>query len=176
MQISDDMRKIPLLCFLDGRRKVLPFEEAYKLFWRVTFSWLLPLDWFRSGFRKSATDGYAGKIAQQPPMRFAFKMLTRGALALAINDSALLDEHGDSPSHGLLYAWAARFGKLFKGPKPYEYMKVSDQYGRRQPAYRMKPGETWLIVIGVDPENHECTDLDVDWELFQVPREAAVPS
>lgn len=169
MRIPKDMKDIPLLCYPNGRRKILPLEEAYKLFWKVTFAWLLPLDWFTSGSGKFATDGYAGRIAQQPPMKFAFKMLTRGALALAINDSALLDEHGDSPSPNLFYAWAARFGKLFKGPKPYEYIKVSDQYGRRQPAYRMKPGEAWLIVIGVDPENREYTDLDVDWELFQVP-------
>lgn len=167
MQIPDEQKDIPIKCYVIGRLLTLSLEEAYELFWKMSFAWLLPLDWFRSGFEKSEKTGYVSKVAQFSGMEFGYKLLTRRTLALAINSPCMLDEHGYGPSRGAFIRYAHRFGELFPNKaRPYESTQVIDDRGLRQLAYRMKPDEKWLIVVGVDPES-EFKNTEIDWNIFQ---------
>jgi hypothetical protein len=169
MQIPGEQKCIPTQCSMSGHLKTLTLEEAYVLFWEVSFGWLLLLDWFRTSFAESEKSGYVSKLAKFSGMDFGYKLLTRGALALAMNENCMLDEHGYGPSRNTFAQDARRFAKLFpKKARPYESTQVIDRDGYRQLAYRMIPGQKWLIVVGVDAES-SFTNLDVDWTIFQTP-------
>ena len=169
MEIPDDMKAIPLTCFHNGRKKILPVEEAHNLLWIVTLGWVMLSDFFRTGGGKQAKRGFLAKIVQGSAIKFAFNILTHGSLALAREDSCFADEHGDPPDRDLFAVWAYRFGKLFKkGLRPYEHVAFTDPNGHRRFGYRMKPGETWLVIVEVDPDSGFGNE-DVDWTLFETP-------
>ncbi len=170
MKVPDDMKAIPIICFHNGRRKILPLEEAYHLFWTAILGWVLLSDFFRAGFGKRAKKGRLSPIIQGDALKFVFNILTHGTLALNREDICLLDEHGEPPGPGLFAVWAYRFGKLFKGPRPYEHVFFTDRHGHRQKGYRMKSGETWLVVVEVDPKSGFKNE-DVDWTVFETPPE-----
>ena len=168
MKISDVQKRIPIQCYVNGYKKVLTLEETYALFWQVHFAWLLLLDWYRFTLDGSAKDGYVSKIAKFSGMGFGYKLLTKKALALAINDTCMLDEHGYAPTRNTFTQNARRFRLLFpENACPYESTQVFDKDGDLQLAYRMKHIK-WLIVAGVDP-NSKFTNEDVDWTIFQTP-------
>ena len=133
MKIPDDMKTIPIMCFRNGRRTILPFEEAYHLFWTVTLGWVLLSDFFRTGFRKQLKEGSLSPIIQGDAIRFVFNILTHGTLALAREDPCLSDVHGDPPGRSLFAVWAYSFGKLFTGCRPYEhvFLRTRRAIGRR---------------------------------------------
>jgi len=166
MRIPKEQKNIPLKCWYNGRRAILPLEKAYRLFFSVSFAWILFLDLYRTDGRGRRPKG--GALVKDAPgaAKFTLKLLTRGRLALSVSDSCLMDEHGDSPSRGLLTAWAHRFGGLFDGPKPFEQRYVYDEHGNRQLAYLMKPDERWLIIVDVDSDSG-FTREDVDWQIFE---------
>lgn len=162
MQITDDKKHIPILCYVNGRQSTLTLEEAYTLFWIVPFAWLLPLDWFRSGLRQ----GYMRKLVHKAVKVFAYNLFTRSFLPLRIDSECMLDEHGYSPSRNCFQSRACKLAKIFEGKSPYAFDDCIRISGKLQPAYRMIPGQEWLIVVGVKPES-EFTDHDIDWTVFQ---------
>ena len=168
MKIPDDMKTIPIMCFRNGRRTILPFEEVYHLFWTVILGWVLLSDFFRTGSIKHANQGRFSQTVQGDALKFVFNILTRGSLALAREDQCFLDEHDEPPGRGIFAVWAHRFGKLFNGYKPYERVFFTDRDGHRQPGYRMKQGETWLVVVEVDPDSGFKNE-DLDWTIFETP-------
>ncbi len=168
MQIPEDMKAIPIVCFDNGRRTILPFEEVYRLFWLVTLGWVLLSDFVRTGFGKQARQGSISKVVYGSAIRFVFNLLTHGRLVLAREDICLLDEHDDPPSPQLFPVWAYRFGKLFNGSRPCEHVSFTDPRGHRHCGYRMKPGQTWLVVVEVDPDSRFGNE-DVDWTIFETP-------
>ena len=168
MDIPKDKKDIPMRCYRNGSHVVLPLEEAYRLFWASRFGWVLKLDFFRSGFGESAMSGSVVKAVYSSGVKFVLALLGRGALSVAQNDSCLVDEHGEAPSPNQMAVWASRFRKLFAGDKPYEFLREADERGICQPAYRMKPDETWLVVLGVEPDKG-YSDIDVPWGIFRTP-------
>lgn len=163
-----DNLNVPVRVCLNGYPKILPFGVAYVIFWKVRFGWMLNLDWFRSRTSQGNKTGYVGKVVKNKASYFIYHLLTRGCLALGINDNCLQDEHQESPSPNLFNAYAYRFGKLFTGSRPYEFMLVPDGPGPRVRAYRMKCGETWMILLGLAPET-QIPDAEVEWPLFCSP-------
>jgi len=87
---------------------------------------------------------------------------------MCVDDSCLEDEHGDSPSRGLVAAWVYRFASIFTGPKATESLHVTGMHGIRELAYRVKPGVDWLLVLGVAPDS-PVPDTAVDWTGFCIP-------
>jgi hypothetical protein len=168
MQFPDDKKSIPVQCYVTGHLKTLPLQEAYVLFWKVHFGWLLLLDWFRSGFGKSAKQGYMRRLVQKSGKRFGYNLLTRRSLPLTINDRCMLDEHDFPPSRNNFAARAARFAKVAGGFSLFEYDEVFDDGRNGVPAYRPNPDVDWLIVLKVAPDS-SFKDTDVDWSLFQNP-------
>jgi hypothetical protein len=169
MEILNEKKCIPTQCYVNGYNKILTLEETYILFWQVKFAWLLLLDWFRSEFDGIEGSGYVSKLARFSGMSFGYRLLTRGFLALTINDTCMLDEHGYSPNRNTFIQNARRFGKLFpEKNRPYEATQVFDRDGNLQLAYRMKSDEKWLIIVGVDPKS-EFTNEDINWSIFQTP-------
>jgi|GEM_PF-5488846 len=168
MQIADNMKTIPIVCFHNGRRTILSSEEVYRLFWNVTLGWVLLSDFFRTGFGKQGKHGTISKVIHGSAIRFAFNILTHGSLVLAREDICLLDEHGDSPSQDIFPVWAHRFSKLFNGFRPIKHVTFTDPQGHRHCGYRMKPDQTWLIVVGVDPDSSFGNE-DIDWAIFETP-------
>ena len=177
MEIPEEKRGIPIRCYHNGKRAILPLEEAVKQFWASRFGWVLKLDYFRSGFGEDAKNGSVAKVVHSSGVKFAMALLNRGSLSVGLDDSCVLDEHEDPPSRNQFTVWAYRFGLLFAGDKPYECIKIPDEYGICQTAYRMKPSETWLVVMGVASED-DFSDVDVPWEVFQtsMKNQLAVPA
>ncbi len=171
MIVPDYMKKIPLRCSLTGRAKVLPLEEAYSIFWSVNFAWVRLRDFFKSGGQgRIPKQGILGRIAPGLATKFIIKLLTRTTLALTIDDECLLDEHNDPPVANTFNVWAFRFGSCFDGPWPHRHLLVPDEGGIRRSAYCMRPGETWLLILGVDAKSG-FDDSDVDWNVFLEPPE-----
>lgn len=163
-----EKHNIKLQCYVQGHLKLLSPSEAYTLFWKAHFGWSLPSDWFRSGFGKNAKQGYMRKLVQKAGRVFGYNLLTRGLLALSINDNSMTDEHDYPPNRNCFHARAARFAKVADGFSFFDYNEEFDGRKNLQPAYRPNPDIQWLIIVGVDPEN-SYTDAEIDWTLFQNP-------
>ena len=163
MGVKDDAPRMLLACYVDGYRRVEALDVVLQLCQAVNFAWVMRTDYFRAGFSKDATKGYVGKIAKEVGRRFAHALLMRGSLPLTIDDFPL-DEHGESISRNLFHCWAAKFGRLFSGEKPYEFTTLL--IDGDVPAYRMMPGKRWLIVVDIDPE---CgvDPMGFDWRVFE---------
>jgi hypothetical protein len=165
MQIPDEQKSVPTLCYINGQKKTLNLEEAYVLFWILPFAWLLPVDWFR--YHKITA--YMRDVAKKSTKIFLMHLLNRGYLALTINDDCMRDKHGDPLSPNAFAAKAARLRKIFGDEEvPFIYEDaLQDNKGTVQ-AYRMSPGQTWIVVMSVE-KNSEYTDADIDWTIFQTP-------
>lgn len=171
VQIPEDLKNLPTRCYAQGRRKILSLEEAYILFWKVNFAWHMLLDWFRSSIDGDEKEDYMMRVAKPSGARFAYQSLTRGSMALSTNDACLLDEYGCLPSKDVVTQDASKFGKCFCGKKLFESTYVCDR-GRKQLAYRVRQGMTWLIVLGLDTESDltkGLTDDVIEWEIFKTP-------
>ena len=156
---------IPLKCFMNGYPRTMLLSDARQLFWKVRIAWLRPLDWMRVGHGSRARQGNGTAFMQDRVACFAYKLLTRGSLAIRVDDDCLADEHGDSPRRGTVAAWACRFGSIFKDFTALESVRTTDDRGIRELAYRMKPGVEWLLIVGVDHKS-VVPDLAVDWRIF----------
>ena len=165
MEAKDNVPHMSLVCYIDGYRCVEALDVVLQLFQKVDFAWVIRTDYFRSGFGKEATKGYVGKIAKEVGRRFAHALLRRGSLPLTIDDCPL-DEHRESIGRNLFHCWAAKFGRLFEGEKPYEFTTLL--IDGDVPAYRMKPEKRWLIVVDIDPD---CgvDSVEFDWKIFDGP-------
>ena len=166
MEAKGDDGRISFECWHDGCRCVEPLNAVLQLFHEVDLAWVIRTDYFRSGFGKDAEGGYVGKIAKEAGRRFGHALLTRGSLPLTIDDTCFVNEHGDGPGRNLFHCWAAKFGRLFNGEKPYEYATLF--IDGDVPAYRMKPGKQWLIVVDIDA-SCGVGPADFDWRVFGDP-------
>lgn len=166
MPDKDDGSGAAFICYVNGFRYIKPSDEVQRLFRAADFAWVLRTDDYRSGCGKDAKSGYVGKVAKEAGRRFGYALLTHGSLPLTIDDDCLLDEHGRRPGRNLFACWAAKFGRLFEGEKPYAFSTVL--LDGDVPVYRMKPGKRWIIVVGIDPD---CgiSDVEFDWRVFESP-------
>lgn len=164
MQIPDEQKSIPTRCYVNGHLRTLTLEEAYVLFWEVPFGWLQPYDWCRFG----QNNNYMRKLITKSIKIFAYNLLTRGYRALSINSECMLEEHDYVPSRNVFQARAYKLAKAFGKNVPFVYDEDFDGTNKLQPAYRMVPGQKWLIVVGLTPEN-EVEPSEVDWTFFQTP-------
>jgi len=169
MHNTGEFRGAKLDCCVNGFRRALSFGEVHDLLWTGILGWVILTDWLRAGREPQSAKGRAGKLLQEPVVRFAYLLLTNGSLALTLEDRRLIDAHGDSPTKGTFTAWACRFRHVFPGIDPIEHLKVMGRGGnRRVHAYRMRPGLTWLIVMGTADDSQVPPDA-VDWALLEVP-------
>ena len=174
MQVPEHLKDIPVECNVNGRKnKTLSIEEAYSRFWEADFAWNKLTDEFRSGSGKNAKQGFMMDFAQPSGTYFALKMLTRGSLALAVNDSCMLDEDGFEPTKDVFTANACKFGRCFKGEKIFKAVYIYDDKNRRQLAYRVRPGKKWIIILGLVPGSN-LTNEEIEWEIFQTAPDKAL--
>ena len=167
MQIPGQHKNIPTRCYVKGYLKTLTLEEAYVLFWQASLAWLRPINWFRSKHIR----GYIRDLMTKSTKVFLYNLVTRKYLPLTINSESMLDSHDFAPSRNSFHARAHRARELFGDDVPFVYDDDFDDEKRLLPAYRMKPGQNWLIVVGVDPGT-EFKDPDVDWTIFLNPPDA----
>jgi len=153
---------------MNGYVKRMPLVEARQLFWKARIGWLQPLDWVRVGHGSQARQGNGADLMQDRVARFAYKLLTRGSLALPVDDACLADEHGDFPSRGTVAAWAYRFASIFKGSRAIESGRFLGNGGIRELGYRIKPGIDWLLIVDVDAGS-QVLGTAVDWRVFLTP-------
>jgi hypothetical protein len=163
-----DQGNVPLKCFVNGYARTVNLSEAHRFFWKARLGWLRPLEWIRVDHGKNARQGNGADLMQDRVARFAWKLLTRGSLALRVDDDCLGDEHGNLPGRGTVAAWACRFANMFKSARVLEHVRVADEFGIRELAYRLKPGIDWLLVVGVDSKS-PIPDTAVDWTVFLTP-------
>jgi len=164
MQIPNEQKSISVKCYVNGSLRTLTLQESHVLFWCVPFGWLLPIDWCRFG----KNSDYIRELITKSIKMFAYNLLTRGYTALSINSECMLDEHDYAPSRNVFQARAYKLAKVFGKNIPFVYDEDFDYSKKLQPAYRMVPGQKWMIVIGLAPES-EIEPSEVDWTFFQTP-------
>jgi hypothetical protein len=165
MQLPKEEKNIMLPCDLNGHRKILTMEQAHVIFWEVNLAWLLALDWFRYYEMKA----YIRDVATKSTKILLLHLLTRGFLPLTINHECVRDKHGNCPSPNNFAAKGTRLRAVFSGklaPFIYEDSWSEDKYTVQ--AFRMAPGQTWLVVFEPDSKNGK-ESTSVEWEVFQQP-------
>jgi len=170
-----DQSAIPLKCYVDGGRRILSVAKAYIQFWIVQFAWLRPIDWYRCSIQGHRFGDYIDRFVQARPC-FMLKLLhRRGRLALTAKDVVALDPKTTYLSDANLHSRAARFNNtLYAGLpeqlRPFEHCEVYERDNRLVSAYRLKPGVSIMMIVGVDPRSGLSNDA-VDWTIFLTPPE-----
>lgn len=108
----------------------------------------------------------------------------RGNRFLTLGDWEELEKAVGLISDDVFHQLASRFGKIFTDRherpvlpeplRPFFHYRIDETGQSSQPAYRMHPERTWLLVLGVAP-GQGITDNDIDWTVFQTPPPPDVP-
>ncbi|MBN2560192.1 MAG: hypothetical protein JXQ75_04615 [Phycisphaerae bacterium] len=170
MAQRSDPTAIPLECHLDGEFEVLTFAAAHELVWKSDFAWVIRAGWYRLGWSGFEATGDTRRKAELAGEQFGFALLTQ--TPLTITDFA---KRGPITADDVeaFQGRAARFNRLVpkqlrKRAPLFEWCPVIDRWGRPEPAYRIVPGRTTLVVAGVDPDAG-IDDGRVPWRRLQNP-------
>ena len=178
MSTKLNQSEILLECYKNGKEDIFPAIEAHKRFWSYNYGWLCPLDLYRFSI-----EGYSGqnqiyKIVGKKALRFSFLIHTREG-PLIIDDAEKPLNNGEELEINTFISWASKFNRIFRKPyiakvlptelRPFHYLEVPNGVGFiTRPAYKMHPGRTSFIIVGVDPTS-KYSNTDVDWTIFQTP-------
>jgi hypothetical protein len=168
-----------LLAYHNGWRILLPIIEMWRLFWACNYAWLLPLDWYRWSVNGYEGSEYVCLRVTSLPRRFGLVMHKRGSRFLTLSDWEKIEKAVGLVSDDVFHQLAARFCRVFVADRPEElvlpkplrpffHFRFDEAGGSSQPAYRMHPERTWLLLVGVAPGQGVTAD-DVNWGLFRSP-------
>ena len=161
-----------MVCFKNGRRIIIPLEQAYKLFWKSEFSWLWPMDWYRFKIDQFEGQSYVTKKAGRAARVLGYFLHRRGYRALSVDRFCELDCKSKFIGRDAFYARMAKFNRLFgKMPtklRPFEFFEVIPDDHRPQPGYRLKPGREIFMIHSLEPDSGFSGE-DIDWTIFQRP-------
>jgi hypothetical protein len=145
---------VRLECFHNGRREMLPLEEALRLFWEVDFAWLLVTDFYRFRVGGRAGQGYMYRAVHRAPRVMVLHLMRRGGRALSLHDLNTLDKRSEFIGSEAFYARMARFNTSLFGDdmpakfRPFEFTDALEDGSRPVPAYRLNPDRNVLLVVG----------------------------
>jgi len=163
---ADSHEEVKLLCVVNGKEQVLSLPEAIDRAREAGFVWVIPTDYIRMSRGDDEKTGHVATLAGKPARRFLFVLLQRASGILKINDACLRDAHDEQPKSNLFQSWAYKAARVFLGERPYEYTTILDPSHGEVPAYRLKPGFEYLVVVGVDGGSG-VDRPPVDWGLFE---------
>lgn len=170
----------PLLVgYHNGRKIVQTIVKIWRLFWACQYGWLLPLDWYRWAIEGHEGSEYVSLKVTGLPRRFGLVMHTRGKRYLTLGDWENREKAIGLVSEDVFHQLGSRFSRIFfadrlknlvlpESLRPFFHYRIDETCDRSQPAYRMHPERTWLLVLGVAP-GQDIKDDDIDWSLFQAP-------
>jgi hypothetical protein len=174
-----------LLAYHNGRKIIGPLVKLWRLFWACHYGWLLPLDWYRWSIEGHESSEYVCLKATALPRRFGLVMHMRGKRFLTLGDWEQLEKAVGLVGDDAFHQMGSRFSRIFwvdrpehlvlpLSLRPFFHYRIEETGDRGQPAYRMHPDRTWLLVLGVAP-GQDVTDDDIDWSVFQTPPPSDVP-
>ena len=160
-----------LPCVHNGRRKMVPFQEAHALLWACSIGYLAPSNCWRYEFGEWRGQHILTKLVGKASMDFGLALLSRGRRALTLSDMRRRNPEDANMDVRTFHSRASRLAKGFPGVpighRPFRFLEVYDLSNgryRTQPAYQMCEDCTWLLVFQPEDPN-----LEVDWELLQTP-------
>ena len=161
-----------VLCYHIGAKVTRASVEAHKLFWTANYAWNLQTDFYRWGIDGHTGQDYVCRIACPRARRLGRYVHCRGGRALMNSNFEQLQNNEERITVGVFRKMACQFNKLFQGLptnlRPFFEYKEDDGGRINQPAYRMYPGRTYLVIVGVAP-GQGLTNDDMDWTLFDGP-------
>jgi hypothetical protein len=174
-----------LLAFHNGRKIIGTLVKMWRLFWACHYGWLLPVDWYHWAIEGHESSEYVCLKATALPRRFGLVMHMRGKRFLTLGDWEQLEKAVGLVSDDVFHQMGSRFSRIFwfdrpehlvlpLSLRPFFHYRIEETGDRGQPAYRMHPERTWLLVLGVAP-GQDITDNDIDWSVFQTPPPPDVP-
>jgi hypothetical protein len=171
MNTSHEANELRFECYVQGKKRMLPVEEARRQVWECQFAWIIPLDFYRYDI-----EGYKDhlRVSRTIPaccllwgyhVHKRFDYLTLASLQM-------LDPDHEDLTRPNFNALASRFGQLFRDLptdlRPIECDKMIGRDHRITLGYRFKPELTRIMIVGVELGGSYTND-DVDWDLFLSP-------
>lgn len=154
-----------LQCVENGRKIVLPHDQAWSRLWETKFAWLIPPDRYRQCHSGVGWDRLSRRLP--PRVRLTFEtLLKRGRLATTYDELRIVDETLLDATDGAINRRVKIISDFF-GPRerPFEPCDVTAN-GQMVSAYRPRDTFTWFLVMQVDPATG-IPDSDFDWDLLQ---------
>ncbi len=153
---DDQQGSVPLEIFVDGSFELPPFAEVRRRIWESHFSMVMPLDrgMHRFGeqhksFSLASTVGVSG-IAFLYALLSQVEPLTKVGLWQWLGKKV---PDNDGGFHKRASRARFAFSKIQRQAGPlFESCKVFDRCGRAQSAYKVRPGVTTIVVVGVDAD------------------------
>ena len=170
--------EIPLECYKNGKYGIFATIEACKQFWACNYGWLCPSDLYRFSIEGYSGQNYVYKIIGKKAMRFGFLVHTQES-PLTVDEAEKLFKKDKELEVNTFISWASKFNRIFREPympedlptelRPFYYLEVPNGMGHiTRPAYKMHPGRTSFVIVGVDTTS-QYSNTDVDWTIFQTP-------
>lgn len=155
MNLTMDKNSVILECFYNGHRRLLPFDDALRLFWQVDFAWLTPTDFYRYSLNGRAGHGYVLRAIKRAPRVMAYHLMRRGNRGLTLDDLRGLDDRSPFIGTDAFYARMARLNSglfhhhLPAEMRPFEFTEVFNGNLKPIPAYRLNPDRSILLIKGI---------------------------
>lgn len=173
--LGKDGQSALLECYENGARALLDLPAAWRALWQVDFGWILPTDFYRWQWGGHHGRGQVLPITLKCGRKFGFCLLTR-TTPLTYWDMIEYDPDFDDALFNAFIARASRFNRLFpkeirRSDPLLKYYPILHPHQDSEPAYRLVPEKTTLVIAGVDQDSGSSAG-PVDWRALENPPEA----
>lgn len=111
-QIYSD-KKIPLECYKNGKRVILPFATAHAKLWAANYGWIVPLDFYRWQIDDFIGESEIFRQIKGRAMQFGYLVHIQEN-PVTLDQMEKYFNNGETLGKDIFVAWAARFNRIIR--------------------------------------------------------------